>query len=634
MRNPPPIVPQASAATPTGAPPYRDAGLNRPEIAHEWRADGSLLMRAVDAPVRVEELGFSGFVPGWAATRGTQPAFSERNGPDSWRTLTWAEFHRQMLSVSAGLLEMGLANGQPLMILSGNSLEQAVLTAAAEYIGIPVAPVSPAYSLQSQEFTRLLGIHALVEPAAVFVQAATPFAKALQALGTPDATTIAVDGAGAGQVDWRSLAEGAMNPQRLAAVEAARAAIRKEDIARIFFTSGSTGVPKGVPLSFANLAMMSGQLTYAHRPSASEPVVILDWLPWNHAFAGVGNLGRAFTLGASYHIDDGRPLPGQFARTVQNLREIAPTLYANVPGAWGLLSIELERDEALARNFFSRLKFAGYGGASLPRDVWDRFQAAAVRTVGERIVFTSGFGATETTALGMNFNRPSDDVGNIGTPNPAMEVKLVPLEGGDGRYEVRMRGPHLFGGYLKRPDLTAAAFDDEGFYSLGDAVRLANPERPADGLRYAGRCVEDFKLSNGTWVRTGSVRVALVEQCSPLLADAVICGHDRSYVAALAWPHVAACQRLAPELAGLPAAALVKHPIVVEALQQKLRAQPRGATSAQARRVLLMADPPSPDANEIADKGYINQATARQRRAHLIEPLYAEPADASVATAH
>ena len=197
-----------------------------------------------------------------------------------------------------------------------------------------------------------------------------------------------------------------------------------------------------------------------------------------------------------------------------------------------------------------------------------------------------------------------------------------------------MRGPHLFAGYLKRPDLTAAAFDDEGFYSLGDAARLANPEAPAEGLRYAGRCVEDFKLSNGTWVRTGSVRLALIEQCGPLLADAVICGHDRDYIAALAWPNVAACQRLAPELATLSARELAVHPVVVGALQQLLRAQGKGASSQQVRRVLLMADPPSPDANEIADKGYINQATARQRRAHLIDPLYAEPADASVATAH
>ena len=631
MRNPPLDLP---IATSVPEPTYRDAGLLRPATAHEWRADGTLLMRSLHTPHSVSEVGYSGFVAHWAHTRGTQPAFSERNGPDSWRTLTWAEFERQMLSVAAGLLEMGLVRGQPVKILSGNSLENVVLVAAAEYVGLPVAPVSPAYSLMSAEFTRLLGIHELVEPAAVFVQSATQFAKALQATGTPAARTIALNGAQPGQVAWQSLLDTTMTPARLAAVEAAHAAIVPTDVARIFFTSGSTGVPKGVPLTYSNLSTMSGQLRQSLDVEANDPIVLLDWLPWNHAFAGVGNLGRAFCFGASYYIDDGRPLPGQFDRTVQNLREIAPTLYANVPGAWALLTAELERDEALARNFLSHMKFAVYGGASLPRDVWDRFQAVAMRTIGERIVFVSGFGSTETSALGMNFNTPCDDVGNIGTPTPGHEVKLVPLEGGDERFEIRMRGKHLFPGYLKRPDLTAAAFDDEGFYSMGDAVRLANPQDPTEGLRYAGRCVEDFKLKNGTWVRTGSVRVGLLEQCSPLLTDAVICGHDRDYVAAMAWPNAAACQQLAPELAGLSAAELASHPIVIDAVQRKLRAQGAGTVSQQVRRVLLLTEPPSPDANEIADKGYINQATARNRRAHLIEPLYAEPAPVAVATRH
>lgn len=614
------------------APRYRDAFLSRPTTAHEIRADGSLLLRSVNTPVVVTETGFSGFVPRWAATRGTQTAFGERSGPDAWRTITWAEFHQQMLRVAAALLEQGLSQSRPLMILSGNSIEQALLVVAAEYVGIPTAPVSPSYSLQSDSFTRLRGIHELVEPAAVFVQSALPFANALEAVGMSGNAVIAVNGAADGQIEWRALIAAPLTPSRLAAVETARAAITPRNVARIFFTSGSTGTPKGVPLTYDNVSMMIGQILYANLSSQGEPVVMLDWLPWNHAFGGLGNLGRALTMGASYYIDDGRPLPGQFARTVQNLREVSPTLYANVPAAWGLLATELDRDEALARSFFSRIRFVGYGGASLPRDVWERFQAAAVRTVGERIVFTSGFGSTETAALGMTFNRPSDDVGNIGVPNPGMEVKLVPLEGGDGRYEVRMRGRHLFPGYLKRPDLTAAAFDDEGFYSLGDAVRLADPSAPEAGLRYAGRCVEDFKLSNGTWVRTGSTRLGLIEQCAPLIADAVICGHDRDHVAALAWPNVAACQRLAPELANATAQVLVTHPLVVGAIQRQLRAQASTIASQQIRRVLLMAEPPSPDANEIADKGYINQATTRQRRAHLVEALYADAPGAAVAT--
>ncbi|MCA0243460.1 MAG: AMP-binding protein [Proteobacteria bacterium] len=530
---------------------YRDAGLTRPTTTHQWRADGTLLMGAAEPPLRLDVRGMASFVPRWARERGAQPAFAERAG-DGWRTWTWAELHQRMTALAAALLEAGLSPQRPLMMLSGNSLEQLLLIAAAEYVGIPSAPVSPSYSLLSGDHGRLRDIHALVEPAAVFVQSGAVFAAALRALGTPAAQVIAVDDAAPGQRRLADLPGGARQDARLAsaadvaAVEAAHAALQPQQTARLFFTSGSTGAPKGVPISYANVATMIGQSHWAQQTTLHEPPVMLDWLPWNHLFGGLGNLCRVFALGGTYHLDDGRPLPGQFERTLRNLREVSPTLYATVPAAWGLLAQALERDPALARQFFARLKFAGYGGASLPRDVWQRFQDAAVRAVGQRIVFTSGFGSTETTGQGMTFNRPSDDVGNVGVPQPGMEVKLIPLEGGgesgDGRYEIRMRGPHIFPGYLKRPDLTAAAIDAEGFYALGDAVRLADPADPGAGLRYAGRCVEDFKLGSGTWVRTGSARVALIEQCSPLVADAVICGHDRDQVAALAWPDVAACR--------------------------------------------------------------------------------------------
>lgn len=611
-------------AVPPAAPRYRDAGLTRPTVVHETRADGTMLMRAVEGPLSVSELGFSGLVARWAQERGDQVAFAQREGDKGWRQLTWLQFQQQMLSVAAGLLDLGLSQQRPLMILSGNSLEQVVLIAACDYIGVPSAPVSPAYALLSEAFTRLTALQELVQPGAVFVQSGAAFAKALQAMGTPASEIIAVQDEAAGQWPWRRLVEMSVTPERLARLEAARQAIEPaRDAARIFFTSGSTGVPKGVPITYSNLAAMVGQHRYSFLGRPDRRIVMLDWMPWNHLFAGVGSLGRAFTHGGSYYIDDGRPQPGLFDRTVRNLREIAPTMFSTVPAAWALLASELERDDELARHFFSRLDFAGYGGASLPRDVWQRFQDAAVRVCGEHIVFLSGFGSTETTGLGSTFNLPTDDVGSVGVPQPGMELKLVPLEGGDGRYEVRMRGHHIFPGYLKRPDLTAAAFDDEGFYSLGDAVRLVEPDRPSAGLRYAGRCVEDFKLDNGTWVRTGSVRIALLEQCSPLLQDAVICGHDRGYVAALAWPNVAACRQLAPELADLDVEHLVAHPRVVHAVAVKLRVNASAIASQQVQRLVLMAEPPQPDAHEIADKGYINQAATRERRAALIDPLYA-----------
>lgn len=621
-----------TSGQPGASPRYRDAALRTAKAIHEARADGTLLLRAGIAPVPAPYLGFSGFVEGWARQRATQVALAQRDSAGAWRTVTWGDFHRQMLAVAAGLLEMGLSRGRPLMILSGNSIEHALLVAAAEYVGIPCAATSAAYSLQSKDFARLKDIHGLLTPAAVFVQSATAFARALEALAMPAHAVIAVEDATTGQKPWATLLTTAPNPQRLAQVEAAHAAVRAEHTARIFFTSGSTGVPKGVEISYASIQALIGQFLFAHADPVYQGAVVLDWLPWSHVFGGVGNVGRAFVLGASYYIDDGRPVAGQFARTLQNLREVSPTMFATVPAAWAMLVTELERDEALARAFFARLMFVSFGGASLPADVYARFQRLAERTVGERILFTSGFGSTETTAMGLNFSRPAEETGNLGMPAPGVEIKLVPLDGGDGRYEIRMRGRNLFAGYLGRPDLTASAFDEEGFYCMGDAVRLAEPDAPAEGLRYAGRCVEDFKLISGTWVRTGAVRVGLLEQCAPLLTDAVICGHDRDFVAALAWPNVVACQALAPELAGLDAEALVSHPVVVQALAQKLRSGGGASASQQVRRVLLMAEPPSIDANEMADKGYINQATTRERRKSLIETLYQDPAADAVAS--
>lgn len=627
--------PLGGASRSTADPGYRDCGLSRPEVVHEARANGTLILRAVGAAMRTGHVGFSSFIPLWAEQRGSHVAIGERSTDiegKPWRTLNWSEFHSQMLAVAAGLLDLGLSQNRPLMILSGNSIEQAVLLMAAEYVGIPTAPVSPPYSLSSRDFTRLRGIYELVDPAAVFVQSPGPFALALEALNIPVAAVVAVSDVASGQTAWKALVETPMTEARLAQIQAAHAGIDAEHgVARIFFTSGSTGVPKGVPITYGNTAAVIGQVSYLHQRFADEAMVMVDWMPWHHLFAGLGSLGRVITLGGSYYIDDGRPLPGQFARTVRNLASISPTVYITAPAAWAMLASELERDADLARSFFSRIRYVGYGGASLARTVWAAFQEVAIRTVGERIVFMSAFGCTETSGQGTQFNLPNDDVGNVGVPYPGFESKLVPLEGGDGRYEIRMRGKHVFPGYLKRVDLTQSAFDEEGFYRLGDAVRLADPAAPAAGLRYAGRCVEDFKLSNGTWVRTGAVRLDLIEQCAPLLSDAVICGHDRDDVAALAWPNLAACQALFPQLAGLLAQDLVEHPLVVAALAQKLHSHNEGGASLRVRRLLLMAEPPQSDAHEIADKGYINQAATRQRRAHFVERLYAAAPDAGIA---
>jgi feruloyl-CoA synthase len=593
----------------------------------ERRSDGSLILRPAAPPPAITQCSFADFLEGWARVRGDTAAFCERDSDGAWRKLSWSELWQQVQKVAAALLDMGLGQSRPLMLLSGNSIEQAIVLLAAEYVGIPTAPVSPAYAMLSQDFARLKSVCEMVPPAALFVQDPARFERALAALKDTNAPVIAVHGAGAQQIAWARLAGTELDAAHRSSMAAARAAIEPDSIARILFTSGSTGVPKGVPLSYRNIkavaAYFADNLAFLND---TEPV-FLDWLPWHHGLGGVLNLGRSIQFGATHYIDDGRPLPGLIERTVRNLRDVAPTIFTSVPSAWTVLANELERDDELAAKLFSRVHYFGYGGASLPVEVRERIQRVAERISGERIAFLTGLACTETSGMGTYCGSATAAPGNIGTPVPGSEVKLLPLEGGDGRYEIRMRGANVFSGYIKNPELSAAAFDDEGFFRLGDAVRLADPEDPSQGMLFAGRVVEDFKLANGTWVRTGAVRLALLDSCAPLLADAVICGHDQAYLGALAWPNVAACQGLAPELAGLDAATLAAHPIVIDALSRRLQSQGEQGASLAIQRLMLMAEPPSMDANEIADKGYVNQAVARARRAHLIDDLYlAEPA--------
>jgi feruloyl-CoA synthase len=364
-----------------------------------------------------------------------------------------------------------------------------------------------------------------------------------------------------------------------------------------------------------------------------EPPVLVDWLPWNHTYGSNHNFGLVLDRGGSLYIDEGKPMPGAIEATARNLRDIAPTIYFNVPKGFEMLLPHLSEDRALRERFFSRLKLMFYAGAGLSQHVHDAFQELAVKTVGERIMFLTSLGSTETAPAALACSWESEQIGNIGLPLPGLELKLVPNE---GKLETRMRGPNITPGYWRAPALTAAAFDEEGFYKIGDALKFADAAEPAKGLLFDGRIAEDFKLATGTWVSVGPLRMAFITQCAPLVRDVVLAGPDRDELAALIIPDVEACRKRAPELPPDAAAAVVlAHPQVRKAFEQFLGAlsDPRRGTSARIGRAILLAEPPSLDVGEVTDKGSINQRAVLAHRAALVEELYADPPSANVIVA-
>jgi feruloyl-CoA synthase len=408
------------------------------------------------------------------------------------------------------------------------------------------------------------------------------------------------------------------------AVEASLAQITPDTVGKLLFTSGSTGMPKAVintqRMMTANAAMM--MQTRPRDPNA-QPPVYLDWMPWNHTMGGNALFNPLLIDGGTLYIDDGRPMPGMIDETLRNLREISPTYYANVPAGYAAIASAMEKDDALARSFFKNLNLMAYGGARLPDDLYDRMQALAVRATGERIVFYTGWGCTETSPTSTGTYWDTERVGLIGLPFPGVELKMVPV---DSKYELRLRGVNVMPGYYRQPDLTKAAFDEEGFYKIGDAGVFVDDNDPVKGLIFSGRVVEDFKLTTGTFVHVGSLRTDVITAASPVVQDALITGQDRPYIGALVWPNLPACRILIGE----PEASfadVVKHPKVLACLKDGLQthnASCEGASSRRIARAMFMVEPASIDGNELTDKGYINQRAGLERRAALVAQLYAE----------
>ena len=603
------------------AAPLRRVRLAAPDCAIERRPDGTLLIRARAElgayPDRITERLIH-----WATLTPNRVFMADRDpASGAWRSVTYAQTLAQVRAIGAELLRRDLSAERPIMILSGNDIEHALLGLAAVHVGIPHAPISPAYSLVSTDFEKLRQIVKLLTPGLVFAHDGAAFARAIEATVPADVAVAVARNPLAGR-PTTSFAELVATPPS-DAVDAAFARTGPDTIVKFLFTSGSTGAPKAVintqRMWCANQVQICGALAYFQ----DEPPVIVDWAPWHHTAGGNHDVGLVLHNGGTFHVDDGKPLPGAIEATVRNLREVAPTWYFTVPKGYEALLPSLRADAKLRRTFFSRLKVLWFAGAGISQGVFDEIKRLAVETSGERIAFLTGFGATETAPCALARTFESDIASNMGVPAPGLTLKLVPHE---GKYEARVKGPNVTPGYWRAPELTAQAFDEEGFYRLGDTFTFADPADPSRGLLFSGRLAEDFKLATGTWVHVGPLRAAVIEALAPLARDVVVAGLDRADIGILIFPDTAACQRFLSHPAA-DAATLIRDPGVVGEFRKRLARLAAAATGSSNRvaRALLLAEPPSLDAGEITDKGSLNQRAVLARRAVLAETLYAAP---------
>jgi feruloyl-CoA synthase len=611
-----------NAAAVMTKPAFRKIEWLERDIAVERRLDGVIVLKS-RIPLQAYETHIPASLAKWASQAPDRIWLAQRAGAErQWRKLSYGEAKRTVDALTQGLLNLKLGPGRAVAILSGNSIEHALLTMASMQARAPAAPVSPAYSLMSHDHVKLKYLFDLIKPALVMVQDGPTFEKALKALDLTGVTVVHVARPceGIKSIGFAELAATLVTGD----VEASIAQITPDTVGKLLFTSGSTGMPKAVintqRMMCANAAMM--MQVRPRDPNAQSPTV-LDWMPWNHTMGGNAAFHPVLVDGGTLYIDDGRPMPGMIEETLRNLREISPTYYANVPAGYAALASAMEKDDALCRSFFKNLGLMAYGGARLPDDLYERMQTLAVRATGERIVFYTGWGSTETAPTSTGTYWDTERVGLIGLPFPGVELKMVPV---GSKYELRLRGVNVTPGYFGRPDLTQAAFDEEGFYCIGDAGVFVDPDDPVQGIIFAGRVVEDFKLTTGTFVHVGSLRTDAIAAATPVVQDALVAGQDRPYVGLLAWPNLHACR----QIVGNPEASyedVVRHPGVLACLKQGLQAHNKsteGASSMRVARAMLMTEPASIDGNELTDKGYINQHAGLERRAALVERLYAE----------
>ena len=542
----------------------------------------------------------------WALEAPDRIWLAERAG-DGWRTVTYAQAAQQVAALAGGLAGLGLSRGQPLLILARNGIDHALIAYAAMGLGAPVAPVSPQYGLKGADLTRLQHAVERLKPAAVYADDAEAFGDALAAPFLAGLPVVVSGKARPGDVAFDDLLKSA--PADLVA--------QPDDIAKLLLTSGSTGKPKAVVCTHDNIALNACQIQGCY--ADPDPPVLVNSAPWSHSLGANAILHMVLHRGGTLYIDAGQPVPGRFSETVRNLREVATTYHNMVPAGWGMLVGELERDEVLAAKFFETVRVLQYGGASMAQSILDRVQAVAVRTVGQRITFAAGYGATETGPTACNIHWINARSGMVGLPTPGTAVKLVPA-GEGGKFEIRVKGPQVSPGYLDQPEATAQAFDEDGFYRLGDAARLADPDDPAAGLVFDGRLVENFKLASGTFVAAGALRVAAVSAIGGLVSDAVVCGEGQDGVGLMLFLDAKACERLG-DVGAVKAA-------IADGLS-RLNGAAKGG-GGKVLRALILDGAPDAASGELTDKGYINQALARDRRPAELARLFAPAPDDGV----
>jgi len=576
--------------------------------------DGSFVLRSPD-PLQRYARCIGDWLEQWAAQTPDAPAFGERGTDGEWQMLTWSQTRQRVGSIAQSLLSMHLAPQAPVVVLSDNSVEHVLLMLAAMHIGRPVCTVSSAYCRLTKDYTKIHGILNTLRPALVYASDASVYGPPIvsAALGCP-----IVLGRGAQDVDgarsFASLLEATEGPE----VMEAFAAVGPDTHAKYLLTSGSTGHPKVVINTHRMLCANQQMIAQVWRFLEREKPVIVDWLPWSHTFGGNHNLNMVLRNGGTLYVDEGRPAPGLADKSVRNVCDVQPTVYFNVPRGFDMMLPQLEADDALARRFFARMRAVFYAGAALPQSTWERLQALAVRVRGEPVWLTTSWGSTETAPAVTSAHWKLDRAGVIGLPLPGVELKFVPS---GSKMEMRVRGVSVFPGYRDAPHLTAQAFDAEGHYCIGDAGYLVDPARPERGVVFDGRVAEDFKLTTGTWVSVGTLRIRLVSALAPYAQDVVITGHDRHEIGALVFA--------SPQGAALPPGELAAR--IADVLAQ-LKKDGGGSSQVPARATVL-TEPPNADAGEITDKGYINQAAVLKRRAAIVDQLYAGGAGPIVASA-